>query len=161
PPAIYAVIQYRLAQLSAAARELVGLAAVVGRSFTFAIVAQAGGSDETTLIRSLDELWQRRIGREHGAPAYDFSPDRIRDVAYAEISPARLRLLHRRVAEALEQMHAGPALDMVSSQIAIHYEQAGVLEQAVLYYRRAGLAAQQVYANSEAINHCTSALALL
>jgi predicted ATPase len=161
PPAIYAVIQYRLAQLSPAARELVAVAAVVGRSFTFAIVAQAGGSDEATLVGSLDELWQRRVVREHGANAYDFSHDRIRDVAYAEISPARRRLLHRRVAEALEQMHAGTALDMVSSQVAVHYEQAGMPEQAVPYYRHAGLVARQVYANREAISHFTTALALL
>jgi hypothetical protein len=160
PPAIYAVIQYRLAQLSPAARELVDVAAVVGRSFTFEIVAQAGDNDEATLVRSLDELWRRRVVREHGAKAYDFSHDRIRDVAYAEISPARRRLLHRRVAQALEQAHAGTALDMVSGQVAAHYEQAGVLEKAVPYYRRAGLAAQQVYANSEAINHFTRALAL-
>jgi predicted ATPase len=158
---MYAVIQYRLAQLSPQARELAGLAAVVGRFFTFEIVAQAGDGDEATLVRSLDELWQRRIVREHGANAYDFSHDRIRDVAYAEISPARRRLLHRRVAEALEQTHAGPALDMVSGQVAVHYEQAGVPEKAVPYYRRAGLAARQVYANSEAINHFSRALALL
>src|SRR6266536_6298656 len=150
PPAIYAVIQYRLAQLSPAARELVALAAVVGRSFTFEIVAQAGGSDEATLVRSLDELWQRRVVREHGAHAYDFSHDRIRDVAYTEIRPAQRHLLHRRVAEALEQTHAGTALDTVSSQIASHYEQAGVPERAVPFYRRAGLAAQRVYANREA-----------
>ncbi|HEX9370854.1 MAG TPA: AAA family ATPase [Roseiflexaceae bacterium] len=161
PPAIYAVIQYRLAQLSPAARELVAVAAVVGRSFTFAIIAHAGGGDEATLVRSLDELWQRRVVREHGAHAYDFSHDRIRDVAYAEIRPAQRYLLHRRVAQALEQTHAGTALDMVSSQVAVHYEQAGVPERAIPYYRRAGLVAQQVYAHREAIGHFTTALTLL
>ncbi len=160
PTKVQAVIQARLAQLSAPARELVNLAAVIGRFFTFAVLAQASGVAEDVLVRGLDELWQRRLVREQGVVAYDFSHDRIREIAYAEISPAQRRILHRRVAQALESVHAAN-LDPVSGQLAAHYEHAALLEQAILYHRRAGDVAYRLYANEEAINHWTKALDLL
>src|SRR5713226_2010449 len=40
----------RLAQLSSSARELVGLAAVIGRAFTFEVLAKASGAGEDTLV---------------------------------------------------------------------------------------------------------------
>jgi DNA-binding SARP family transcriptional activator len=161
PPKVYAIIQSRLGQLSPQARELADLAATIGRSFTFNVLAQAGaarggaqdavggGADEETLVRGLDELWQRRIIREQEVDAYDFSHDKIREVAYAEISRARQQLLHRRVAQALESVHATD-LDSWSGQIASHYERAGLFQEAVLHYQRAAEVARRVYAYQEA-----------
>lgn len=73
PTKVQSVIQPRLTQLSAPARELAGLAATIGRRFTFAVVAHASYTGEDELVQALDELWQRRIIREQGANAYDFS----------------------------------------------------------------------------------------
>ena len=56
---------------------------------------------EDAVVRGLDELWQRRIVREQGAgtaETYDFSHDKLREQAYASLSPAHRRLLHRHVA---------------------------------------------------------------
>ena len=55
-----------------------------------------------------------------GADAYDFSHDRIREVAYAALSPARRRRHHLRVARALERA-AAPA-GRGERRIAAHYE---------------------------------------
>src|SRR5262249_2131996 len=87
PPRVHAVIAARLAQLSAPARMVAGLAATIGRAFTFEILARASEYDEDSLVHALDELWQRRIVRGQGANTYDFSHDKIREVAYAEVSP--------------------------------------------------------------------------
>ncbi len=160
PPKVHAILTARLAQCSPPARELAHLAAIVGRAFTFDVLAEASDRDEDTLIRSLDELWQRRIVREYGPDAYDFSHDKLREVAYAEVSPVRRRLLHRCVAEAFETIHEA-ALDAASGQLAAHYERAGLPERAIPYYQRAAQAAQRVYANEEAIIHLNRALALL
>jgi tetratricopeptide (TPR) repeat protein len=92
--------------------------------------------------------------------AYDFSHEKLREGAYAALHTAHRRLLHRRVAEALEMVYA-QALDLVSGYIATHYEQAGMVEQAVTYYQRAAEAAQRIYANAEAIALYQRALALL
>jgi DNA-binding SARP family transcriptional activator/tetratricopeptide (TPR) repeat protein len=145
------IISARLSGLSPATRALAGVAAVVGRSFTFGLLAEVSGEEEDLLIRSLDELWQRRIIREQGVAAYDFTHERVRDVAQAQLSPTKRRWLHRQVAQALESLHAG-TLDEVAGQIALHYEQAGMPERAIPFYLRAADIARRVYASDVAIN---------
>jgi tetratricopeptide (TPR) repeat protein len=159
-PKVQAVIRARLAQLSPAARELAGLAAVMGRSFSYAALALAVDRDEDSVVRSLDELWRRRIIRERGVGGYDFSHDRIRDVAYVELSSARRRLLHRRVAEALEVVHADQ-VDAVCAQLAFHYEEAGLVARAISCYGRAAAWARRLAAYAEAVTHLQRRLALL
>jgi DNA-binding SARP family transcriptional activator len=160
PPKVQAMIGARLLQLTPLTRELAELAAVVGRAFTVEVLAYARASDEDALVRGLDELWQRRIIREQGVNAYDFGHDRIREAAYASISPARRRLLHGRVAQALERIHAID-LDGVSGQIAAHYESAGQPEKAILFYQRAGDVAQRVYAHADAVSNLVTGITLL
>ena len=154
------VLARRLNQLSRPARELVDLAATVGREFTFTILRAASDDDDDDLVRAVDELWQRRIVREQGDDLYDFSHDKLREVAYSGLSTARRRLLHRRVAEVLQTIHMRN-LDSVSSQIAVHYDRAGSIREAVPFYRRAGQSARRVYANEEAIYHFRRAIELL
>ena len=159
PPKIHATIAGRLAQLSPQARETAALAAVVGRAFGLDILARAGGPEEP-LVRGLDELWTKGIVREQGPNVYDFSHDKLREVAYGAIGAPQRRLLHRRVAEALEAAHAG-SLGPVSAPIAAHYEQAGLVEAAIPHYLRACLVAQAVYANDEALALIDRGLSLL
>ena len=157
PPTVQAVIAAQLAQLSPPARELAGLAAIIGRAFTFKVLAQAGKSDEDAIVQGLDELWQRRIVREQGGDAYDFSHDKLREGAYAALSSARKRLLHRRVAEALEAVYQ-ENLGTMSGQIAVHYELASLPEQAIAYYEQAGEEALLIFAYEEAISAFQHAL---
>jgi tetratricopeptide (TPR) repeat protein len=95
-----------------------------------------------------------------GASSFDFSHDKIRDVAYAELSPMKQRYWHLRVAEALEVLYAANP-DPVSAQLAAHYEQAGEVVRAIRFYRRAAEVAQRVYAHDEAIGHLRHCLGLL
>ena len=143
------MIAGRLAQLSDHAREMAAAAAVIGRAFDLDVLVRLVG-DEEVVVRALDELWRKRIVREQGPNAYDFTHDKLRDVAYGETSAPQRRLLHRRVAEALVAVHEKD-LDPVSAQIAAHYESAGLLEQAIPHYSRAAVVAQGVYAHDEAI----------
>ena len=160
PPKVQAVITARLASLSEHARDLACLAATIGREFTFAVLALASDSDESELVQGLDELWQRRIIREQGSHAYDFSHDSIREAAYAGTSQARRRLLHRRVGHALESAYADQ-IDSYSSQIASHFEKAGLWLRAIEYYSRAAALVIRVYANTEAVHLWRLALNLL
>ena len=159
-PKVQAVIRARLAQLSPPARELAGVAAAIGRSFAYDVLALASDQDDDTVVRSLDELWQRRIIREQGVNAYDFSHDRLRDVAYSDLSLARRRLLHRRLAKALETIHAQDTAP-VSAQLAHHHEHAGQIEPAIHYLRAAADQAYQVYAYRESIALLNHGLDLL
>ncbi len=151
PPRVHAVLVGRLLQLSPSSYELVELAAIIGREFTLDLLIAVSNADVDSAVRVLDELWHKRIVREHGANSYDFTHDKLREVAYGEISAPQRRMLHRRVAQALEALHAED-LDSVSGQIASHYERAGMIEQALPYYQRAAAVAQCVYANEDAIS---------
>ncbi len=91
--------------------------------------------------------------------AYDFSHDRIREVAYGRISRARRRLLHRQVAQAMESLHA-PVLDDVAGQLADHYQRAGMADQARDFYDQAGEVALAQYALPQAGEMFRAALAL-
>ncbi len=165
PAKVQAVIKARLEQLSPRAYELVFVAAVIGRAFPLDVLAQVSESDEDSLVRGLDELWQQRIIREQsptdlGADTYDFSHDKIRELAYTSLSPIRRRYLHRRIAQALENLRAAN-LTAFSAQIGVHYEYAGLARQAIPYYQRAAQVAQQLSAIQEAMAHLTQALNLL
>jgi DNA-binding SARP family transcriptional activator/predicted ATPase len=154
PARIHSVIAARLAQLSATAYELAGLAGAIGQSFSFDLLAKATDWDEESVSRALEELWQRRIIEGKGEAHYDFTHDRLREVAYEELNPVRRRFLHRRIARALEELHG------VSGQIAAHYESAGVPEPAIQHYQLAAATAQQRYAYVEAAGLLRRALAL-
>ncbi|MBX3013068.1 MAG: AAA family ATPase [Caldilineaceae bacterium] len=168
PPKLYSVIRQRLAQLAPATQRVVNLAAAIGRSFTYPVLLAAtvgaeemGEEDiEEAVVDALDELLARQLIREQGAECYDFSHDRIRDVAYNEISQTRRRLLHRRVAEALEQIYQETPNE-VCGRLAEHYEQAKLFAKAVDYLQRAGELAMAQFANSAAIDYFSRALALL
>ena len=154
------MIESRLARLSEPARKLAGLAATVGREFSVDVVARAGEAAEDELVAALDELWRRRIVRERGPDAYDFSHDRIREVAYFRMSPAERRRTHLRVAAALERLHADD-LDLVSGRLAAHYEHGGDADAAIGWYRRAAAVAVALHAEADAIGHLERAAALL
>jgi predicted ATPase len=165
PPKVLAVVQSRLGRLSPQALDLACVAAVIGRAFTIDVLAQASESDEDNLVRSLDELWRQRIireGRGNGlaGEAYDFTHDKIREVAYASLSPILRRFLHRRVARALTATDATDR-DSVKAQIANHYEHAGQAVVAIDFYQQAAQVAHHRSAFNEAIDHLHRALALL
>ncbi len=160
PPRAHSVIEARLAQLSPAAQELASLAATVGRAFTFDVLVRASPRSEENLVEALDELWERRIVRERGVDAYDFSHDKLREAAYGQVGPTRRRMLHRRVAQSLERLHAAD-LDGVSSQLAAHYERAGWPERAIDFYARSAEVEQRVHANQRAIELFSKALELV
>lgn len=160
PPGVRAVIAGRLAQLSPPARELAAQAATVGRAFSLDILAHVNHADEEQIVGALDELWRRRIVREQGPATYDFTHDKLREVAYADISAPQRHLWHRRIALALESLHAHD-LDAISGQIAAHYERGGSIERAIPAYHRAALVAQRVFAHEDAIHllrHCLELL---
>ena len=160
PPKLQAVLTSRLERLSPAAYDLMCMAAVIGRQFDFDVLVHVSHHDEDAVVHGLDELWQRRIVREVGAGQYDFSHDKLREVAYGRLSLTRRQLLHRYVAEALEALHAED-LERVSARIAYHYDRAASPERAVNYYLLAAAAARRLYAQDEAISAYERGLALV
>jgi DNA-binding SARP family transcriptional activator/predicted ATPase len=156
---VRSVIAARLAQLRAASYELAGIASVIGRPFTAELLEKATDWDDLSVSQALDELWQRRIIESRGISEYDFTHDRLREVACSELTLVRRRYFHRRVARALAEVYEAD-IEVWTGQIASHFERAGMAEEAIEYYRRAAAYARQRYANAEAADLLRRALAL-
>jgi DNA-binding SARP family transcriptional activator len=160
PERVCWVLDARLAQLSPPARGVIELAAVVGRAFTFDVLAAASDLDEGLLVAALDEAWRRRIIREQGGDAYDFSHEKLRETAYVGLSRARRRWLHGQVGRALERLHAGD-LDAAAGALAGHWEAAGQPAQAIAYLDRSARRARRLYAHRDALAALERAIGLL
>jgi DNA-binding SARP family transcriptional activator/tetratricopeptide (TPR) repeat protein len=154
-----AVLRNRLEQSSTAAREVAGLAAAVGTDFTLDLLTEASDLDAGAVVEAVDELWRRRIMHELG-DGYDFTHDLLRETAYSQVSPPRRWLLHRRVAQALEFLHADSA-DRVSAQLAGQYARGGRPDRALAWYRRAADVAAGMFAHAEAIRLHKEALSII
>jgi DNA-binding SARP family transcriptional activator/tetratricopeptide (TPR) repeat protein len=154
-----AVLRKRLEQGSVAAREVAGLAAAVGTNFSLDLLTEASDLDADLIVEAVDELWRRRILREFG-DGYDFSHDLLRETAYAGISPPRRWLLHRRIAQGLELLHAEDP-DGVAAQLAEQYARGGRPERAAAYYQRAADVAAGMFAHSEAVRLHDRALSII
>ena len=160
PGRVRQVLATRLAQLSPGARGVLEAAAVIGRAFTDDVLRRATDLGEDELVNHLDEAWRRHLIREQGEADYDFSHDKLRQVAYDGLSRARRRHLHSRVAAALEAGHVAD-LDRVAGAIGGHYEAARMPEQAIAWLERAAAAARRVYAHHDALALVERALVLL
>ncbi len=167
PVGVRELLHSRLAVVNETGQQLLGTAAVIGRSFSFDILRAASGRGEEETVASLELLTAQGLvhavdGEDrHARAMYDFSHERLRALVYDETSLARRRLLHRRVAQALTLgwtgRREGPAL---SSRIAHHYQLAGLEADAAVHYKLAGEHAQSLYANADALEHLRAALAM-
>jgi predicted ATPase len=167
PGGVRDLLRSRLAAVDDTGRQLLGAAAVIGRSFDFDTLREASGRSDEETAAALEVLIARGLVEEMGgagAPGvltYDFTHEKLRALTYEETSLARRRLLHRRVAEALAaRARSRPQpLGPLASQIAQHYTLAGREAEAAEYFKRAGEYARALYANAEALAHFQCALA--
>jgi hypothetical protein len=91
---------------------------------------------------------------------YDFSHDLLREAAYDAVSPPKRWLLHRRIAQGLELLHAEDT-DTVAAQLAEQYARGGRPDRALAYYRRAAEVAASMFAHTEAVRLHERALPII
>src|SRR4030095_9526333 len=139
PARIREVIAGHLARLSYYSRELVGVAALLGREFEFPVLQAAAGVSAREAARGVEELVRRRV--LHGlGERLDFAHDRIREVAGEEILAPQRKFLHARIARALEKVYV-QNLEPHFEALALHCREGEVWKKAAHYLRRAGLKA--------------------
>lgn len=109
------------------------------------------------LVQLESEQLVRRLPDEE--LVYLFKHTLTQETAYESLLLKRRREIHRRVAEAYEEIEAG-RLDEVAALLAQHYMLAGDDAKTLEYSVRAGDSAARMYANAEAISHYTQALDL-
>jgi DNA-binding SARP family transcriptional activator/tetratricopeptide (TPR) repeat protein len=161
------LVHERIGSVSETAAQVAAAAAVIGRSFDLELLRATSGRSEEETVDAVEELSRRGIIRGIGATTagpiqYDFSHSRLRDAAIEATSQARLRLLHRRTAEALRAMASRPGRDVVGTfaLIAAHEREAGRVVEAGIAHVEAADRAEVVFGNREAIDHLEAALAL-
>jgi hypothetical protein len=144
-------------------KEVVQLGAVLGRTFSYAVVRAASDLDEPALRAELDKLVDAGLLFVKGAPprcTYTFKHALIQDAAYQSMVKKQRQQFHRRAAEKLE----GQFPEVAQTQpelLAQHFTEAGAVACAVGYWLKAGQRARERSANREAIRDFNRGLELL
>jgi tetratricopeptide (TPR) repeat protein/transcriptional regulator with XRE-family HTH domain len=160
PDALRASVRARLAHVARDARPALDVAAVLGRRFDFETLLAITREPEERLLSALESLVKRRLLREDSDGGYyDFSHDKVREVVYRELGSARRVLLHRAVAETLEQRAEGEGSER-DARLAEHYERAHVWTKALQYIVRTAERSQKLFAMRDALHWLDRALAL-
>lgn len=160
PDALRAAVRVRLAHVPKAIRPILEIAAVLGRRFDFDTLLDVTHVSEEQLLDAVEALVKRRLLREETEGGiYDFSHDKLREVAYRDISGARRRLLHQKVAEVLER-RGEDATHERDAQLAEHYERAHVWGKALHYLVLAAEHSQTLFAMRDALHWLDRAVAL-
>jgi DNA-binding SARP family transcriptional activator len=153
-----ALVRARIhATVPATALPILQAAAILGDHATFPLLQATSGRSEEELLDVLDRLMQERVLTAENQ-RYHFIHPLVATVLRADLTPARRVFLHRRAAEALEQLHT-PASLQVTGLLMEHFAAAGVVERAVPYADRAAEQASQVGAFVEAVSYTRQALA--
>ncbi len=150
-------VRQRVAALPARARELLDVAAVAGREVRPPLLAAVAGQAEQDALVALDAASHARLLVDAGADTYQFAHDVIREVVEADLGAARQTVLHRWVAEALEQQQEPLPVEL----LAYHYTRGGVREKAIAYLEQAGDRAQARYAAAAAAGYYRELVACL
>jgi adenylate cyclase len=159
PKRVREVVLRHLESLSDRGRDLATVAAVIGREFEFSLLWRAAGLAEHEAAESLEELVRRRVLHSVGE-RFDFTHDRIREVAYGRLIRERQRALHARVAESMEALYADRLAEQVE-RLAHHAARGGLVDKAVAYLRQAGAKAFANAAHTDALAYFTQSLELL
>ncbi|TFG73069.1 MAG: hypothetical protein E4H27_01475 [Anaerolineales bacterium] len=161
PESLYAVLRSRIDQLPKNTRSILELASVIGRIFSYTLladIAEKQSLDEHLVILLREQMIRERTRLPEAE--YIFQHQLTLEAVYGGLLHRVRRVLHRRVAEAIERLYP----DRIEEQLgllAYHWEQAGDTIQAINYLRRAGVKAAAQYANDEAVDYLSRALDLL
>jgi tetratricopeptide (TPR) repeat protein len=163
PTSLRDLLRARIDRLSSTGREVVQLAAVLGREFRYELLASAVGKDDLKLRHTLREVCATGMLLQRWdatSETFVFKHALVREAAYDSITrPARAGL-HRTVASMLRTRFA----DVEGRQLEIlawHLEGAGDALAAASYWQRAAHRALGRGAHVEAERLLRRALALL
>ena len=163
PATVQGTIAARIDRLPAEQKDLLQTLAVIGKEFAFKLVNELAKRSNDELERMLAQLQFGEFIYEQpavGAVEYTFKHALTQEVAYGSQLSERRRQTHRRVAQAIEKLYRN-RLDDHLDELARHYTAAGLIAEAIPYWRKTGEKAVERSADVEAIGHFSKALDLL
>jgi tetratricopeptide (TPR) repeat protein len=144
----------------APAKAVAQIGAVIGRQFSYALLAAIAPPDETKLRRALRDLVGAGLVVVHGEPPeanYSFKHSLVQDAAYNSLLRTQRQTAHNRIGVTLEEARAS---DSTPELLAHHFEQAGEIGKALKYWEQAGDRAAASSAGREATVHYRAAVSL-
>jgi class 3 adenylate cyclase/tetratricopeptide (TPR) repeat protein len=163
PATVQAVLASRIDRLPPDEKDLLNTLAVIGKEFPMELVRQIAGKPDDELQRMLANLQAAEFVYEQPAfpdVAYVFKHALSQQVAYGSALHERRKALHARIAKVLDA-HFSAIVETQPELVAHHYTEAGLSEEAIPYWQRAGERALQRAANPEALNHFMRATELI
>lgn len=166
PHSLRLIIARRLVRVSKATQRMLSVAAVIGRSFTFALLEGATRIEADELVELVEEAEKAGLissKLRYPDAQFKFAHELIRRAVLDDLSVARRQRLHLSVGEAIELLNPN-TLDEQAEDLAHHYWNAGAAAPAartIRYLQVAGTKAVQAAANVEAIGHFRKALQLV
>jgi predicted ATPase len=122
------------------AKEAAQLGATLGREFSYELLQAVSPLDEPTLQQALAKLVEAEVLYQRGLPPqarYLFKHALIQDAAYQSLLKSTRQQYHKQIAHVLEERF--PEIKETQPELlAHHYTEAGLLAQAVRYWRKAG-----------------------
>lgn len=122
PPAVADLVSARIARLAPAAVDLLRAGAVAGVRFDLELAAATAGLDHDAALDALDGALATGLLVEETPERYRFQHDIVRRALVSQLSGARRRALHRRLADAIERRPGAPA---VHAAALAHHAAAG------------------------------------
>ena len=151
PEGVRDVLRTRLARLPDEAITVLTAGAVAGREFDVGLLAHVCGIDEDRALDLIEAAWMTGIVDEahDGLGHFRFSHELVRETLVDGLTSLRRIRLHRRIGEAIEELH-GERNPGFLTECAHHFSEAapaGEPLKAVLYSQRAAdrLNAQLAY----------------
>lgn len=162
PATLQEALLARLDRL-ASARQVAQVGSILGREFSYELLHAVVPGSAADLHAALDKLvaaeivYQRGIGEQAG---YVFKHALIQDTAYQSLLKSTRQQYHQQIAQVLEERFAETTATQ-PELLAHHYTEAGLSEQALPYWQRAGQKAITLAANVEAGQYLTRGLSLV
>ncbi len=154
PESLMDSLMARLDRLGAV-KDIAQMGAVIGRNFSYELLSNVSPLEGGLLRKSLDELVESGLVFQRGIPpqaVYEFQHALIQDAAYKSLLRSRRQQLHALIAETMQQRFP-EQVELEPEVLAHHFTKAGIIEQAVVFWHRAGDKSIEHSSNKEAIGH--------
>ena len=139
PATLHASLLARLDRL-VSARKVAQIGAAIGRQFSYALLRAVSRVPEDELQTALGQLVASELVFQRGAPpdaVYSFKHALVQDAAHGSLLRKARQQLHAQIAGALET-HSPEVIESQPELLAQHYAEAGVIEEAVAFWGKAG-----------------------
>lgn len=159
---VNAVLMARVDRLSYLVKETVKAAAVIGREFELPILSEVmvhqaefikrNGNSHLLLREQVVTAERSQIWWAMNELRYIFKHSLLREAIYDMQLRARLRELHRLIAEAIEKIYADN-IEERYADLAFHYEHAESIDLTIHYLEEAASFARRNYQNRQALEY--------